>query len=237
MHDLSVLNALVIAEGMAAPRDVAVDGGLISEVAPLGTLGPARNELDASGCFVVPGALDVHFHCRAPSYPSRGDFQDETRAAAEGGVTTVLEMPISDAACSTPEVLHSRRALGERTAVVNFGLFAGGAVENAAEAEALAEAGAIAFKLFTTRPPLGRDSEFAGLCAPMPEQVFTAFEAIRTTELTCTIHAEDEALRATLAKYGAPPEALSSPIIEASAIAVVATIARATRTRIHFAHL
>jgi dihydroorotase (multifunctional complex type) len=237
MHDIRVLNALVIAEGVAAPRDIAIDGGLISDVAPHGTLGPARDEIDASGCFVVPGAVDVHFHCRAPSYPSRGDFESETRAAAAGGVTTVLEMPISDPACSTPEVLRSRRALGEKAAVVNFGLFAGGAVNSAAEAEALAEAGAIAFKLFTTQAPRGRESEFDGLCAPTHEQVFTALEAIRATELTCTVHAEDEVLRATLAKYGAPPEALSSPVIEASAIALVATIAQATKTRVHFAHV
>ncbi len=237
MHDLRIINGLVVSDGVARLRDVAVDGGLLSEVAEPGSLGRARDEVDAAGCYVLPGAVDVHFHCRAPSHPSRGDFESETRAAAAGGVTTVLEMPISDPACSTPAVLRSRRDLGERTAVVNFGLFAGGAVPDAATAEALADAGAIAFKLFTTPPPRDRESEFSGLCAPTPDQVFTALEGIRSTGLTCTVHAEDEALRTTLLAYGAAPAMLLSPIIEASAIAIVATIARATGTRIHFAHV
>jgi dihydroorotase (multifunctional complex type) len=185
----------------------------------------------------MPGTVDVHFHCRAPSFPSRGDFESETRAAAAGGVTTVLEMPISDPACSTPEVLRARRELGERTAVVNFGLFAGGAVPDAATAMGLAEAGAIAFKLFTTSAARGRESEFAGLCAPTPELLFAALDGIRATGLMCTVHAEDEALRTTLLAYGAGPEMLAGPIVEASAIAVVSTIARFTGTPIHFAHV
>ncbi len=237
MHDLRVLNGLVVSDGETRLGDVAIDGGRITEVADPGRLGPACEEIDADGCYVLPGAVDVHFHCRAPSYPARGDFKTETRAAAAGGVTTVLEMPISDPACSTPEVLRSRRELGERTAVVNFGLFAGGAVADAGAAQALADAGAIAFKLFTTTAARGRESEFAGLCAPTHEQIFTALEAIRPTGLTCTVHAEDEALRETLLGYGAAPEMLDSPILEASAIAIVATIARATRTPIHFAHV
>lgn len=237
MDDLRILNALVVADGVAAPRDVAINGGLISEIGSQGSLGPAREEIDASGSYLVPGAVDVHFHCRAPSYPSRGDFASETAAAAAGGVTTILEMPISDPACSTPEVLFRRRALGERTAVVNFGLFAGGAVESAAAAQALADAGAIAFKLFTTSPQAGREAEFEGLCAPTHEQVFTALEAIQTTGLTCTVHAEDEVLRTTLLRYGASPEMLASQVLEASAIAIVATIARMTGTQVHFAHV
>ncbi|MEO8571050.1 MAG: dihydroorotase family protein [Chloroflexota bacterium] len=237
MHDLRVLNGLVVSDGETRRGDVAIDDGRISEIADAGGLGPGREEIDADGCYVLPGAVDVHFHCRAPSYPTRGDFKSETRAAAAGGVTTVLEMPISDPACSTPEVVRSRRELGERTAVVNFGLFAGGAVPDAGAAQALADAGAIAFKLFTTTAARGRESEFVGLCAPTDEQIFTALEAIRPTGLMCTVHAEDEALRTTLLKYGAAPETLDSPILEASAIAIVATIARATRTPIHFAHV
>lgn len=237
MHDLRVLNGLVVSEGTAHYRDIAISGSRIAEVAEVGALGPARAEIDAQASYVLPGAVDVHFHCRAPSYPSRGDFESETRAAAAGGVTTVLEMPISDPACSTPEVLRSRRELGERMAVVNFGLFAGGAVANVAAAEALADAGAIAFKLFTTMPARGRESEFAGLCAASHEEIHTALEAIRPTGLMCTVHAEDEALRTTLLEYDASAQMLDSPILEASAILIVAAIAQATRTPVHFAHV
>lgn len=237
MHDLRILNALVISDGAAVARDVVIDDGVVAELAAPGAAGPAREEIDATGCYLTPGALDAHFHCRAPSYPSRGDFQSETQAAAAGGVTTVLEMPIADPACSTPEVLQARRELGERTAVVNFGLYAGGAVRSAGEAQRLADAGAVAFKLFTTSPAPGRESEFAGLCAPTNDLVLTALEAIRTTGLMCSVHAEDEALRATLNRWAATAGGGTWPIVEATAIATVAAIAGATGTRIHFTHV
>ena len=102
----------------------------------------------------MPGAVDVHFHCRAPSRPERGDFASETAAAAAGGVTTVFEMPISDPACSTPDVFLTRRALIQTEAHVNVALYAGAAVEPA-RAEAMAALGAIGFKLFTLAPAPG----------------------------------------------------------------------------------
>ncbi len=83
----------------------------------------ARETIDASGKLLLPGAIDIHFHCRAPAYPQRGDFATETRAAAAGGVTTVFEMPISKPCCATGEVFRRRRALAERDCYVNFGLY------------------------------------------------------------------------------------------------------------------
>jgi dihydroorotase-like cyclic amidohydrolase len=111
MHDLRILNGTVVTEGTVRPMDLAIDGDRIVEVDEPGAVGPARFEIDATGLHLLPGAIDVHFHCRAPSRPDRGDFASETSAAAAGGVTTVFEMPISDPACSTPEVFRSRRAL------------------------------------------------------------------------------------------------------------------------------
>ena len=83
----------------------------------------AAETIDAAGKLLLPGAIDIHFHCRAPAYPQRGDFATETRAAAAGGVTTVFEMPISKPCCATGEIFRMRRALAERDAYVNFGLY------------------------------------------------------------------------------------------------------------------
>ena len=62
MDDVRIINGLVVTDGAAVQRDVAISGGVISDVASPGALGPARREIDATGCWVVPGALDVHFH-------------------------------------------------------------------------------------------------------------------------------------------------------------------------------
>src|SRR6187200_3473648 len=111
MLDLRILNGTVVSDGQVAPLDVGIEDGRIAVVDESGALGTARAEIDASGLHVMPGAVDVHFHCRAPGHSERGDFASETAAAAAGGVTTVFEMPISDPACSTPETFRKRKDL------------------------------------------------------------------------------------------------------------------------------
>ncbi len=237
MYDLVVLNGTVVSDGGQAARDVAVADGVIAAVGPPGTLGPAREVIDATGKLVLPGAVDIHFHCRAPSHPERGDFTSETKAAVSGGVTTIFEMPISDPACGTPEVLRARRALGEGRCHAHFALFAGGACREPAAAQALAEAGAIGFKIFTTTPPAHRLREFEGLCAVTEDQIHTALTAIASTGLTTVFHAENQALIDFFAgsvHNGIPAR---PPAVEATAIAIVGVLAREIGTPVHIAHL
>jgi allantoinase len=235
MFDLKIVNGTVVSEGTSTRADVAVEGGKIVEVEQPGRLGAAREVIDAEGLHVLPGAIDVHFHCRAPSHPERGDFSSESAAAAAGGVTTIFEMPISNPACSTPEVLANRRALGERDAYVNFALYSGAAISDHA---AMAAAGAIGFKLFTLAPAPGREPEFQGLWANDEGGIYAALEGVATTGLPCVIHAENESLiqffAGRAAGDGVPQR---PPVVEAAAIASVAAVAQAVGARIHIAHV
>ncbi len=218
--------------------DIAVSNGVIAEIGSAGSLGTASRVIDAEGMHVLPGAVDVHFHCRAPSHPERGTFATETRAAAAGGVTTVLEMPISEPPCTTPEVFKSRRLLGEAECHVDFGLFSGAALSSYDAAEEMAELGAVGFKLFTHLPPQDRFEEFAGLWASTPEAILAAFEIVGPTGLPCTVHAEDQRL---LEKYesdrrtaGISPQPTS---IESVAVELVGSLARQSGAHVHIAHL
>ncbi len=236
MLDLRILNGTVVTDGHADRLDVGIAGGLIAAVEPQGALGPARAEIDATGRHVLPGAIDVHFHCRAPGHPHRGDFSSETRAAAAGGVTTVFEMPISDPACSTPEVFRARRALAEAQAHVNFALYSGAALTRAQAAE-MAELGAVAFKLFTKAPMPGREREFSGLWATGEGAILDALEAVATTGCVCVVHAENEGLlrHFRVRADGGPPA--NPPIVEALAITSVAALGAEAGARIHIAHV
>lgn len=236
--DLKIVGGLVVTDGVSEVRDVGIEGPSIAEIGPAGSVGPAREEVDATGRYVLPGVVDAHFHCRAPSHPERGDFASETRAAAVGGVTTIFEMPISDPACSTPEVFRARRRLAESQCLVDFALYAGGAVRNEAHAATMAELGAIAFKLFTHAPPPDRIHEFEGLWATDEASIYQALEALAPTGLVCTVHAENESLLRLFSSLPAvdhvPPR---PPVIEATAIAMVGAIAGAVGARVHVAHL
>ena len=237
MCDLAILNGTVVSDGQRSRRDVAIEGSTIAAVAAPGTLGSARRVIDAEGSFVLPGAIDVHFHCRAPSHPERGDFSSETRAAIAGGVTTVFEMPISDPACSTPEVLRAREALAARESYAHFALYAGGG-RDSATVQALAEAGAIGFKIFTTTPPAHRRREFEGLCAVREDEIHAALSGIVATNLPCVFHAENQPLieyfGTRLTRFGVPAR---PPVVEAAQIAVIGAIAADLGARVHIAHL
>jgi dihydropyrimidinase/dihydroorotase/allantoinase len=236
--DLRIVGGLVITDGTAEFRDVGIDGETIAEVGPPGSLGAAAEEINATGRYVLPGAVDAHFHCRAPSHPERGDFGSETRAAAVGGVTTVLEMPVSDPACSDPEVFLARRLLGERQCVVDFGLYAGGAVRDRAHAQSMAEVGAVAFKMFTHAPPPGRAREFDGLWATDEVGIYRALEATASTGLVCTVHAENDRLLRMFSSAATDTDVpRRPPVIESVAIAMVGAMASAAGARVHVAHV
>lgn len=238
MHDLVIANGTVVDSGHSQVGDIAVDGGLIVEVTEPGAAGPSRETIDATDLLVLPGAVDVHFHCRAPSHPERGTFATETQAAAAGGVTTVLEMPISDPPCSTPAVLQARKELGERESHVDFGLFAGAALKTTSEAEAMVDAGAIAFKLFTHAPPPDRLGEFEGLWAASEDEIRAALEVVAPTGLRITVHAENQAL---IERFESEKDhnghVLRPPEIEGTAISMLGVLAKETDARIHIAHM
>ena len=238
MLDLRILNGTVVSDGQVAPLDVGIEDGRIAVVDESGALGTARAEIDVSGLHVMPGAIDVHFHCRAPGRSERGDFASETAAAAAGGVTTVFEMPISDPACSTPETFRKRQELASAQAFVNVGLYSGAALGGAAQAAEMAELGAVGFKLFTISPALGREREFAGLWATDEGEILQALQAVAPTGLACVVHAESERL-ITYFRSQQSSDGISfrPPIVEATAIAATAALAKEAGARIHIAHV
>ncbi|MCQ3803006.1 MAG: dihydroorotase family protein [bacterium] len=238
MLDLKIVGATVVSDGRSYPADVGVEGALITEVSVPGSLGPARREIDASGLLVIPGAVDAHFHCRAPSHPERATFASESRAAASSGVTTLFEMPISNPPCSTPEAFAARRELGEAESLVDFALYSGAGITDPARAEAMAESGAIGFKLFTHNPPPERVNEFEGLVASEPGHIYDCLRTVSATGLRCAVHSESQQMmdrfRNDTDRFGNPSR---PPMVEAAAVGLVATIARELRIPAHIVHI
>jgi len=120
--DSAIINGTVVTPHGQEQLSILIKDGKIRALLPPDTPFEAREIIDARHHLVIPGAIDIHFHCRAPAYPQRGDFATETRAAAAGGVTTIFEMPISKPCCATGDIFRRRKALGEANAYVNFGL-------------------------------------------------------------------------------------------------------------------
>jgi allantoinase len=105
--------------------------------------------VDASGLWVLPGAIDAHVHGRDPGWPEKEDFESLTAAAAAGGVTTVLDMPNTVPGVADAEVFAAKREAIAAKAMVDYGLWALLRSSSSADAVAgLAAAGAIGFKAY-----------------------------------------------------------------------------------------
>jgi dihydroorotase (multifunctional complex type) len=107
-----------------------------------------QDVVDATGLFVLPGAIDSHVHMRDPGLTEFEDFQSGTTAAAAGGVTAVLEMPNTLPPVDTADRLREKRDCISTKAVVDFGLYGVLHDSNLGEVRHLIESGAVGLKAF-----------------------------------------------------------------------------------------
>lgn len=90
-----------------------------------------------SACWLLPGVIDAHVHFREPGMTQKADIASESRAAAAGGVTYVLDMPNVKPTTTTPDALAEKHRLFKEKSIVNYGLWYGITVNNIDEALAL----------------------------------------------------------------------------------------------------
>jgi dihydroorotase len=137
MSKLLIANGHVIdpASGLDAVADVLLDDGKVQEVAP-GLDGAGSERLDATGCYVAPGFIDMHVHLREPGFEHAETIESGARAAAAGGFTSVCCMPntkpVNDSATVTSYIVERAR----RYACVN--VYPIGAITKGSEGEELA---------------------------------------------------------------------------------------------------
>jgi allantoinase len=213
--------------------------GRISALAELPPGVQARGAEDYGEALVLPGAVDVHVHTR--SAPEEG-IEACTRAAAAGGVTTIVDMPYdAQGPVQTPAAFAAKIGDIEREAHVDVALWAtvppSGPIEHVA---ALVDAGAAAFKLstFETHP-----QRFPRI----PDgQLLAAFAAIAAAGGMAGVHAEnDEIVRDGIAAEVAAGNAgdplaharSRPPVAEHEAIARCLELAAATGVRLHICHV
>ncbi len=227
-----------------ARAGVAIAEGRIVAVGPDESLPNAVEVIDATGLLLLAGVIDTHTHARDPSRNEREDFGTATAAAAAGGITTILEMPISTPSVHSAAVLEARGAAVGPTAHVDYGMYGGAAADNLDDIAGLAAAGVVGYKTFRTPVPAGREREFIGLCAPDAGDYLRALERVAGTGLVGAVHAEDPQILARLQaelQAAGDREPLSHArwrpeVVERSSVAQSLELARAAGARIEIAH-
>jgi allantoinase len=192
--DLIVRGGTVVAPDGVRRADVGVAGGAIVAVAPE-LDGSAREELDASGLHVLPGAVDAHVHFNDPGRTEYEGFESGTRAAAAGGTTTVVDMPLNALPPTIDAAAFDRkRAVVERSALVDVALWGGLVPGNVDRLEELAARGVVGFKAFMAATGM---PEFA-----MADDL-TLYEGMQVAARLgrpVAVHAESEAITSGLAE-------------------------------------
>ncbi|MFO1537028.1 MAG: dihydroorotase [Actinomycetota bacterium] len=230
MADLVIRGGRVLDPGGARTADVRVHDGVVVEVGEHLT-GDAT--LDASGCLVAPGLVDVHVHLREPGMEEAETVETGARAAALGGYTAVVAMPNTTPPLDDPTVVAAVLAAGTRAAceVVSSGTITRGRAGE--ELAPMGELHALGVRMFTDD----------GDCVADAGVMRRALEYARALPgAVISQHAEDPALVAGGAMHeGEWSSRLGIPgrpaVAEEVVVARDVILARATGARLHFQHI
>lgn len=231
-HTVLIRGGTVTDERGERRADVLIEGATVRAVsegleAPRGAL-----VLDAGGCLVAPGLVDLHTHLREPGGEVAETVESGTRAAAVGGYTAVVAMPNTEPALDNPSVVRDVLALGEKApaevavaAAITIG-------RNGEQLSPMGEIAALGVRLFTDD---GRGVQNAGVMR-------RALEYASDLRVTLAQHCEDEALaRGGHMHEGAWSSRLGIPgqpsLAEEAMVARDIGLVRLTGARMHFLHL
>jgi allantoinase len=222
------------------PAAILVEDGRILDVVPPDQLPADIPVQDFGDAAILPGLVDSHVHINEPGRTEWEGFRTATRAAAVGGYTLLVDMPLNCLpATTTVAALEAKRAAASGQCHVDWMAWGGVVSDNQEHIESLAAAGVPGFKCFLVHPGID------GFTMVTEQELRAALPHVARTDLPLLVHAElpgpVETATARLAgadwsKYSTylqsrPDEA------ENSAIQTMISLCREYRFRLHIVHL
>ncbi|HEY1814259.1 MAG TPA: allantoinase AllB [Kofleriaceae bacterium] len=234
---LVVRSRRVVTPDGVRPATIHIDGRTIARVAAWADAGP--DVVDYGELAILPGIVDTHVHLNEPGRTEWEGFATATRAAAAGGVTTLVDMPLNSIPpTTTREAFAAKRAAAKGQCAVDVGFWGGVVPGNQRELAGLVADGVRGFKCFLV------DSGVAEFGWVGEAELAPAMQILSGLGKPLLVHAElagpIDAATAELA--GADPHRYATylasrpPAAEEQAIALVTRLCRATRARTHVVH-
>jgi len=234
---LAIRSRRVLTPDGLRPALIEMRGGVITALYPHDAAFTGAAVHEAGDAVVMPGLVDTHVHVNEPGRSEWEGFVTATRAAAAGGVTTLVDMPLNSIPATVDvAALEAKRAAAAGRCAVNVGFLGGVIPGNAGALRALHEAGVMGFKCFLV--PSGVD-EFPACAAADIDQAL-----VRLAPLGAVLMAHCESPTAlalvsppgttrTYAAYAAsrPAEA------ETEAVALLLSLAEKHHARVHVVHV
>ena len=233
--DLVVAARRVVTGGAVRPARVGVAGGRIAAVAPWAADLPAdRTVVLDDDAVLLPGLVDTHVHVNEPGRTEWEGFATATAAAAAGGITTILDMPLNSLPPTLePAALAVKRAAAAGRVHVDVGFWGGAVPGNLGGLTALLDAGAYGVKCFLL------DSGVPEFPPLDPDQLRTALTELSTVDGLLIAHCEDPATVRPSPSSRDYADFLASrpPEAETRAVAGLIAAARETGARVHVVHV
>jgi allantoinase len=235
-----VANLVIRGRRVATPEGVRaasvhIAAGKIVRVGEYDEAADGAEIVDAAELLVMPGVVDSHVHVNEPGRTEWEGFETATRAAAAGGVTSILDMPLNSIPATTSvAALEEKRAAARGKTHVNVEYIGGVVPGNAGELKPLGDAGVRAFKCFLT--PSGVD-EFG---AVTERDLRSAFPELAGLDAPLMVHAEDPAeILETRGPSRVYADYLATrPIVaERSAISLMINLMEWCELPVHIVHL
>jgi allantoinase len=222
------------------PGAVLISDGKIAAVTGGSEELPNFQTFDVGDDMLLPGLVDVHVHLNEPGRTEWEGFATGTKAAAAGGYTTIVDMPLNCIpSTTTVSALQGKRTEIAGKASIDYAFWAGVVPGNTGELRVLAQAGTRGFKCFLIHP--GTD-EFAMV---REEDLREAMPVIAETGLPLLVHAElpDPVEQATRGLEGYDWRTYQTYLqsrpesAEVEAIRLMIRLVRETGCRVHIVHL
>ncbi len=192
--DLYLKNAQVVTEYEVFSGGVVVTGGKITQVVKGEAAVDAREVVDVQGKHLLPGVVDAHVHFNQPGRDHWEGYRTGTMAAAAGGVTTIMEMPLNATPPTTnAAMLQRKRDVVASEVVVDHAQWGGIVNNNLSDLAALNEGGVIAYKGFMSNS--GVDFERID-----DDVLYAGLKCMREMGNVIGVHAENEWVTSYLGK-------------------------------------
>ncbi len=223
-----------------APAAIHIQRGVITAVTSLDDIPPGSQIYEAGDDFVMPGIVDTHVHINEPGRTEWEGFTTATRAAAAGGVTTLIEMPLNSIpATTTAAAFREKLAAAAGKLWVDCGFWGGVVPGNLQELGALWREGVFGFKCFLV--PSGVE-EFAHVGE---EELRAAMPVLAEFDAPLLAHSEDPQIIETASKEAAklPANQYSSWLAsrpreaENRAIELLMRLSAEAKSRLHIVHV
>lgn len=235
-----IYNATIVNEGEQYIGSLLIEGDRIATILRDKDTSNiiADHTIDATGQYLLPGVIDDHVHFRDPGLTHKADMYTESRAAARGGVTSVMDMPNCNPQTTTIETLEAKFADASTKCLVNHSFYLGATTDNIDEIRQVNPRTVCGVKLFM-------GSSTGGMLVDQEERIEAIF---RESPTLIALHCEDQhIISANTAKYkeetmSDDPDVAYHPLIRSEeacyrSTAKAVELAEKTGAHIHIMHI